>query len=209
MHEFTGGEGGESGRLVVVVGRRAVRDEAGEGRLLGKVGRGLGGCHTSLAPSPPHPSQTCACALPLWLPSRAATVSSLSLRDGDWRGEPRASEVRGSSGHSRTHPSSLPPSLPPGRFESKFEVALPCSPKASGRSVPSGWQPTSPRRALVLKNRRAHDRSSRQESVLWATSPHTPFPPRHGGCPGARPVCHPLAGLLRERLHCLMSARVP
>ena len=31
MHEFTGGEGEGSGRLVVVVGRRAVRDEVGEG----------------------------------------------------------------------------------------------------------------------------------------------------------------------------------
>ena len=65
MHEFTGGEGEGSGRLVVVVGRRAVRGEVEEGRLLGKVGRGLGGCHTSLAPFPPYPSQTCACALPL------------------------------------------------------------------------------------------------------------------------------------------------
>ena len=58
MHEFTGGEGGESGRLVVVVGRRAVQDEVGEGRPLDEAGQGPGGCHASLAPAPPHPSLT-------------------------------------------------------------------------------------------------------------------------------------------------------
>ena len=42
MHEFMRGEGEGSGRLVVVVGRCAVRGEVEEGRPLGEVGQGPG-----------------------------------------------------------------------------------------------------------------------------------------------------------------------